>query len=285
MMYGLSRMIFLLLALVAQAASAATADQPERLIALGGDVTTTVYLLAADQRLVGVDMTSQWPETTDSLPNVGYLRQLHTEGILSLRPTQIIASHDAGPPLVLSQLRQAGVSVQLLDEARDPATVISNLRQIGQWLGQDKKAETLAQQLEQHYQQLASSVAAMGRRPKALFLLAQGNGSPMVAGRKTAADSVITLAGGRNVATGFDGYKPISAESVVRMAPEIIMLMNASKQTIGGIDGVLALPGMRQTPAGQQQRIHFVDGQALLGFGPRNAEAEMQLQQALEALQ
>ncbi len=270
----------LLLALASTHAGAA-AKAPARVVALGGDVTATVYLLDAGDRLAGVDTTSEWPAAARKLPDVGYLRQLHAEGILSLDPGMVIANPDAGPPLVLRQLRHAGVHVHVLERARDPAGVLANVRRVGRWLGRAAQAEKLAARLRARYAALATSVAAMKHRPRVLFLLATGNGSPMVAGRHTAADRAIALAGGHNVGEGFDGYKAVSAEALVAMAPQVIVLMREFKQAAGGITGVLAQPGMAQTPAGRARRVIFVDGEALLGFGPRNAKAEQQLQRIL----
>ncbi len=274
----------LLLALAGGPARAAAGTAPTRVVALGGDVTATMYLLDAGDMLVGVDSTSEWPAAAGGLPDVGYLRQLHTEGILSLTPDQVIASHDAGPPLVLDQLRRAGVDVHVLERARDAATVLANIRRIGRWLGHEDRAEALAERLRKRYAALTASVAAMEHRPRVLFLMAAGNGSPMVAGRGTAADRAIALAGGRNAGEGFDGYKPVSAEALVAMAPQVVVLMREFEQAAGGVDGVLRQPGMAQTPAGRARRVVFVDGQALLGFGPRNAEAEQHLQRMLAEL-
>lgn len=262
----------------------ADAATPPRVVALGGDVTATMYLLDAGSMLVGVDSTSEWPAAAGKLPDVGYLRQLNAEGILSLAPGLVIASYDAGPPLVLEQLRQAGVSVHMLERARDPVRVLANIRRVGQWLGHADRAKTLAERLRKRYAALAASVAAMEHRPRVLFLMSTGNGSPMVAGRDTAADRAIALAGGHNVGEGFDGYKPVSAEALVNMAPQVVVLMREFEQVVGGIDGVLRQPGMAQTPAGRARRVVFVDGQALLGFGPRNAEAEQHLQRTLARL-
>lgn len=262
----------------------ADAATPPRVVALGGDVTATMYLLDAGSMLVGVDSTSEWPAAAGKLPDVGYLRQLNAEGILSLAPGLVIASYDAGPPLVLEQLRQAGVSVHMLERARDPVRVLANIRRVGQWLGHADRAKTLAERLRKRYAALAASVAAMEHRPRVLFLMSTGNGSPMVAGRDTAADRAIALAGGHNVGEGFDGYKPVSAEALVNMAPQVVVLMREFEQAVGGIDGVLRQPGMAQTPAGRARRVVFVDGQALLGFGPRNAEAEQHLQRTLARL-
>ena len=252
-----------------------------RVVSLGGDITETLYALDAQQALVGVDSTSEWPAAAKKLPDVGYVRQLNAEGVLALRPSLVIATHDAGPPPVIAQLRSAGVPLEILPASRTPADVAAKVRRIGHLLGRDAQADALAGRIERDYATLARRVAAMPSRPRTVFLMSMGGGSPMAAGRGTAADRMIALAGGRNAVTGYDGYKPVSAEGLVALAPQVIVMMREGAR--GGIDEVLRQPGVAQTPAGKARRVILVDGQALLGFGPRSAGAALALQRQLAA--
>ncbi|TBR36650.1 MULTISPECIES: heme/hemin ABC transporter substrate-binding protein [Dyella] len=278
----LRRMAFLgIAAIVALTSFRAAAETPVRVVALGGDITETIYALGAESSLVGVDSTSLWPEAAQKLPNVGYVRQLSAEGILALHPQLIIATHDAGPAAVIEQLRQAGARLEMLPVSRSPDDALAKVRRIGELLDRKAQAEALAQRMSAHYQSLGASVASMKRHPRVVFLMSAGAGSPMAAGRHTAADRVIALTGGTNVAARFEGYKPVSPEAMVALAPDVIMLMRERATDVGGVEGVLKLPGVTQTPAGKAQRILFIDGQALLGFGPRNAAEAVELQQTL----
>jgi iron complex transport system substrate-binding protein len=263
--------------------SAAWAATP-RVVALGGDITETVYALGAEQALVGVDSTSQWPEAARKLPDVGYVRKLGAEGVLALHPQLIVATHDAGPPVVIEQLRAAGVRVELLPPTQTPADVAAKVRRLGELLDRKAQAEALAAKLDAQFATLAQSVAAMSRHPRVAFLMPVGAGSPLAAGRGTAADRAIALAGGRNAVDGYEGYKPVSAEALVALAPEAIVVMRERADDQGGAAAVLKLPGVAQTPAGRAGRVIEVDGQALLGFGPRTAERAQGLQRRLAAL-
>jgi len=70
-----------------------------RIVAIGGDVTEILYALKADAKIAAVDSTSQFPvQALKEKPNVGYMRALSAEGVLSANPTVIVASKDAGPP-------------------------------------------------------------------------------------------------------------------------------------------------------------------------------------------
>lgn len=272
-----------LLGAAAFASHAATA--PTRVVALGGDITEIVYALDAQASLVGVDSTSLWPQAATHLPNVGYVRQLAAEGVLSLHPQLILATHDAGPATVISQLRDTGVRIESMPVTRTPDTVVAKVKQVGAALDREAAATALAGKLQGQYSALSQAVAAMPRHPRVMFLMSAGEGSPKAAGRGTAADSAIALAGGINVGSDFDGYKAVSPESLAVLAPDVIVLMHETEGQVGGVDGVLKQPGIALTPAGRARRIVFVDGQALLGFGPRNAEHELQLQHVLAAIQ
>lgn len=261
------------------------AATPTRVLSLGGDITETVYALDAQRALVGVDSTSEFPAAARHLPNVGYVRQLAAEGILALHPDLVIATHDAGPPTVLEQLRSAGIRIEQLSTSRTPQAVLDKIQRIGTLLDRSAAAKTLRDRLAHDYAALARQVAAMPSHPRVAFLMATGAGSAMMAGRETAAHAAIALAGGISVGEGFHGYKPVSAEALATLAPDAIVVM--SPRNPAGADPVadaLEIPGVAMTPAGRERRIRFVDGQALLGFGPRNAAQEQALQQWLESL-
>ncbi|HEX7815193.1 heme/hemin ABC transporter substrate-binding protein [Dyella sp.] len=261
----------------------AHAATPQRVVSLGGDITETVYMLGAQSALVGRDSTSQWPADAARLPDVGYVRQLAAEGILSLHPQLIIATHDAGPPPVISQLQSAGVHIETLPVSYTPDAVIAKVRTVGQLLDKSSVADREIAQLQSKYSALAKVVAAMPRHPKVVFMMSAGSGSPMLAGRDTAATHAMTLAGGVNPVVDYTGYKPVSPESLAALAPDVIVLMRERADTLGGVDGVLRLPGVALTPAGKARRVVTIDGQALLGFGPRNADEELALQRELAA--
>lgn len=274
----------LLLAFVVALPGLAWAASPERIVSLGGDITETIYALDAQSSLVGVDSTSEWPISAKALPDVGYVRQLAAEGVLSLRPQMIIATHDAGPPSVLVQLRSAGVRIETLPVTYTPDEVVAKVRTIGHLLGKDAAASQLADKIQAQYGELAKAVAMMPHHPRAAFMMSAGGGSPLLAGNDTAATHAIALAGGVNAVASYTGYKPVSAEAMAALAPDVIVLMRERADVLGGIDGVLKLPGVALTPAGKARRVILVDGQALLGFGPRNAEQELALQRELAAI-
>lgn len=255
-----------------------------RIVSLGGDVTETLYAIHAEAGLAGVDSTSTWPVAAKALPDVGYVRQLSAEGVLALRPDLVLATHDAGPDTVISQLRAAGVRIEMLPVSRTPTDIDQKIRSIGRLTGHADEADALASRVSKEFASLATAVAAMPSHPRVVFLMSAGQGSPMAAGNDTAADRAIALAGGTNVARAMSGYKAMSPESLVALKPDVILLMKEREEAVGGVQGVLAMPGIADTPAGKAKRIFFIEGQALLGFGPRTASEAATLQRRWASL-
>lgn len=237
----------------------------ERLVSVDGALTEIVYALGAEHRLVGVDTTSRFPEAATELPQVGYMRQLNAEGILALRPTLVIASHDAGPEPVFAQLQAAGVKVARISAPDTLEGVASRIRQVGDVLALNARAEQLAAKV---VQAATEELAALpDQSPSTLFLLGTSGRGLMAAGQGTRAQALLELL---NVNNAFEhrGYKPISAEGAVQAAPELVLIGHT-----GSDNSALTASTLAHTPAAEQKRIHTVDVSLVLGFGPRLPQA------------
>lgn len=255
-------------------------DAP-RLVSIGGPVTEIVYTLGADKNLVGTDTSSIYPQAATKLPQVGYQRSLSAEGVLGLHPTLILASAEAGPPPVVEQLKQSGVSWVTIPADNTIEGAKAKIRAVAGALQRDAQGETLVLHLTEEVAKAQALLASETSKPKVLFIYARGGGTVNVAGQGTAADAMITLAGGINAVSGYTGYKPITAEAVVAAAPDIILIPSRGLESIGGINGLLSQPGLAETPAGKSRKVVAMDDLLLLGFGPRLGEAVLQLTQLL----
>ena len=250
-----------------------TALAAERIVAVGGGVTEIVYALGAQDRLVGVDTTSLHPQAARALPQVGYLRALSAEGVLSLQPDVVIADEAAGPPASLAQVAQAGVRVVRVGDGYSADAVLARVAAVAAALDWAPAGAALAAELRADLAAVERAIAGSPSRPGVLFLLGVGRGAPQASGRGTAADAMIRLAGGRNVIAEYHGYRPLSAERIAALDPAVIMTTRETVEQIGGIEAVLRLPGIALTRAAAERRIVAFDSLYLLGFGPRLAQA------------
>lgn len=271
--------------LLASFAYAATGKGKQRIISVGGAITEIIFALNASNDLVAVDTTSNFPESVQKLPNVGYARALSAEGVLALAPTQIIASEDAGPPAVIRQLSSSGIPLAVLPAHHKFEGVLDRIRQIGELTGTQAQAATLMQSLQQEWSKVRTAIEQRkSKAPKVVFILAHAPNQIMVAGRETAAHAVLEYAGASNALTaanGFNGYKPLTPEAMIAAQPDIILVTDQGLKASGGIDAILKLPGVEQTPAGRKRRVLSQEAMLMLGFGPRLPSAISQLDSAI----
>lgn len=258
----------------------AQAPAAQRLVAVGGAITEVVYALGAEALLVGTDTTSLYPEAATRTPKVGYLRQLSAEGLLSLRPDAIVGAGDAGPATVLEQVKSAGVRVELVPADHSFEEVLRKVAVVGAVTGRQAQAAALAQTLKATWAQVQTAVAQAPRKPRALFILSH-NGSPMVAGTGTAAHALLTLAGAENVVQQFAGYRPLTAEAMALVAPQVIVNSTQGIEALGGVDAFWRRPELALTPAFQRKALVAMEASHLLGFGPRMPSAVQALHTAL----
>lgn len=252
---------------------AAAADLPQRWVSAGGALSEWVSALGGESKLVGVDTTSQHPESLKALPSIGYQRSLSAEGILSLRPDILIGTEEMGPPPVLSQVKAAKVQVELFSAQPNLPTLEKNVTHLGQLLGAEPKA---AQLLQTYQQQLdaqkvrVTDAQAKQKAPGVLLLLGHAGGKPLIAGKDTAADWLLQQAGGHNLAT-HTGYKPFSVESLASLDPEVLVFAD---RALTGDAAKAALfkenPILDSSRAAKAGRVLELDPTLLVGgLGPR----------------
>lgn len=247
------------------------------LISLGGPVTEIVIALGEEERLVAVDSTSRHPERLAELPDVGYVRALSAEAILSLDPELVLATPEAGPPAVLSQLESAGIAVVRVPNEPTPAGLGDKIRVVAEALGREAEGRVLAEGLARELEQLSGALAGAEEAPRVLFLLSISRGATLAAGQGTTVAAMIELAGGRNAAVGMEGYKPLNPEAAVAMDPELVLATPQTLGALGGAEALFARPELIGSSAARNGRLLTLDAQLLIGFGPRTGAALRQL--------
>ena len=266
---------------VAANAKTTEAINTSRIVTLSGAITEIVFALGAGSRVVGVDASSSYPQDVNQLAKVSYHRRLSAEGVLSLAPTLIIATSEAGPPAAIEHLRSAGAELLIVPHEPTVESTLMKIERIASALDASEAGDTLITQIREQLNLVRSSHPADNAKIKVLFIYARGQGTLNVAGRVTGADTIIKLAGAVNAVDGYTDYKPLTSEGAVAAAPDVILLMDKGLESIGGPEAVWQLPGLALTPAGRQKRVISLDGLMLLGFGPRLGQAALALNQAL----
>lgn len=262
--------------------SADATDAQADVLSIGGSVTEIVAALGQQHRLKARDTTSSYPPGVADLPDVGYMRALSPEGVLSVGPSLILSEEGAGPPEALDVIRAANVEFVEVPDALTPEGILRKIMIIGDALDVPDRADELAKDVATALQTaLADAERPESEKKRVLFVLSTQGGRINASGTKTAADALIRMAGGINAVTEYEGYKQITDEAVGLAAPDVILMMDR-----GGDHGVadvelFAMPAIRLTPAAEARAAVRMDGLMMLGFGPRTAQAVSQLNGAL----
>ena len=252
-----------------------------RLVSIGGSLTEVIYALGEEKRLVARDQTATYPPAALALPDVGYMRALAPEGVLSVTPTALLVIEGSGPPEALDVLAHAGIDYQTVPESFSHDGILTKVRAVGQALGVVDKAEALAAELDASLKAVEARTSVVPERKKVLFILSTQGGKIQASGTDTAANGIIELAGAVNAITDYSGYKALTEEAIIAANPDFILMMDRGGDH-GGTDAeLLAHPAIALTTAGKNHAIIRLDGAYLLGFGPRTAAAVGELVDAL----
>ncbi len=258
--------------------AAATQSVPLPIVSIGGDVTEIIYALGKADAITAVDTTSVYPpDALKTKKNVGYMRALSTEGVLSTGAMTIIASDRAGPPEVVAALKNASITFHEIKENNSPEGIAEKIKTVGSLVGKSQEADAMAARTTAAFAKLATLRTSIPKKKKVLFVLAVQDGRVTVGGRNTSADAILALAGAENAAAGVDGFKPVTDEQLVAFAPEAVVVMKRPGLKSDPVEDTRNLQGLSASPAVAGKAVFGMDGQYVLGFGPRAPDAATDL--------
>jgi len=251
----------------------------QRIVSLNGTFTEIIFEIGIGNQVVGVDVTSTYPaaELAD-VPRIGHNRNISAEGVLALAPDLIIGRAGELKPEVEAQMKASGVSIMLLPQEYTVEGSKRLIQEVCEALGYADKAESMIRQIDKDLAQ----VKPLDPEKSALFIYARGTGTLMVAGENTQMQQIIALAGAKNAISGFEKFKPLSAEALVEANPDVILLFSSGLNSLEGPSGLLNVPGVAETKAGKDKAFISMDGQLLSGFGPRVGQAIRELNEAFQ---
>lgn len=255
-----------------------------RMVTLTGAIAEIVYSMNLGDRVVGKDVSTTFA-AADGVPIVTRAHDVSAESVLSLRPTLVLADTDTGPSEAMNQIRNAGVPIVVFDVATTVQQIRPRILAIAAALGVPQAGAALADRTDAQIAAATASVPAPQQRLSVAFLYLRGTaGVYLLGGPGSGADSLIAAAGGVDAGTR-EGLKktftPITSEAMITAQPDVLLLMTAGLDSVGGVDGLVSLPGIAQTPAGRDKRVIDVEDGVLLNFGPRTASVIAYIAQQL----
>ncbi|MFI9461239.1 hemin ABC transporter substrate-binding protein [Streptomyces xiamenensis] len=252
-----------------------TVDSAERIIPLSGSIAEIVYTLGLGERVVGRDVTATFEEAAD-LPVVTRGHEVSAESVLSLHPDVVLIESTTGPAEAIDQIRGAGVPVVVFEAAKELDDVATRITAVAGALGVPDAGDALNDRTGQRIAAVRAGLPSGGDRPRVAFLYLRGTASVyLIGGAESGASSLIEAAGGIDAGkeSGLTkDFTPITSEALVTAAPDVILVMTKGLDSVGGVDGLLEIPGIAETPAGADRRIADIQDGVLLNYGPRTDE-------------
>ncbi|MFD4869325.1 hemin ABC transporter substrate-binding protein [Streptomyces sp. NPDC058412] len=250
-----------------------TITSADRVVPLTGSLNEIVYTLGLGRQVVARDITATFEQAAD-LPVVTRGHDVSAESVLSLRPTLVIAETTSGPSEAIQQIRDAGIPVLVVAPAKSLDDVPKRIDTVATALGVKDAGTQLNQRTAERIAAVRKGIpATSGKQPRVAFLYLRGTASVyLLGGSDSGAASLLEAAGavdtGKESGLGKD-FTPITSEALAAAAPDAILVMSKGLESVGGIDGLVKIPGVAQTPAGMDRRVVTVDDGVLLNYGPR----------------
>ncbi len=254
----------------------------ERIVSLGGTLTEIIFELGAGDRVVGVDATSIYPQETEKLTNLGYRQSINLEGIVSLKPDLVIASSKLVPKKLINDLKKLKVNVLVVQEKDTIENARFKIKRISKALNKVTEGKKILTRLNEDVERVRERLAKTNKQKKKLvFIYARGGNRVFLSGENTAAHEMIRLAGAKNAFSGVEGFKPVTAEALMKSNPDAIIMLKSGKESL---ENIWSIKGVEHTKAGKAKKVILVDDLAFLEFGPRSGNELFKFSQAIQKL-
>jgi len=240
----------------------------DRVVSLAPAAAEIVWALGLGELISGKDLVSSYPGS-DQQPIVNPGHEVSLELVLSLKPTLVLADTSDENADAVAKLTKLGIPVVAIPEATTVNEISPRIEAVANALGVVAAGEELVASTEAKLEKSASTSKSEKR---IAFLYLRGNaGVYLIGGKASGADSIINALGAKDAGTelGIEGFAPLTAESLAKANPDVLMVMNDGLASVGGIEKLLALPGVSSTSAAKNSAVIQADDRVLLAFGPQ----------------
>jgi iron complex transport system substrate-binding protein len=252
-----------------------------RVVVLANGVAEIMQSLNAQSIIVGRDISST-EKSLEDIPIVTSGHQILPEKVISLRPDLVLIDASSGPQSAIGQIEKSGIRIVKIPESWTLADIEIKVAAVGAAIGASQQAQILIKKLNQSLAQ-----SQIDKQLRIAFLYLRGTSSVyLIGGEGSGADSIFASLGAVDVGAQQlkNPFNTLTAESLATLNPDVIVVMSKGLESVGGVDGLLKLPGVGQTKAGKNSAIIDVDDSLLLSFGPRTPSLIEQLRIALNEL-
>ena len=200
-------------------------NKNEKIVSIGGSITETIFELGLGNLVIAVDQSSTLPSIVKELPQVGYIRNISSEGVLSMMPTRVITNTDIGPEVAVNEIKSSGIKMKIYDAPKNLDDLKKNIIEIASEFAVEKNAKELINNIEKNKNLIDKKISTNDKKIKMVFIMNPSNSSYTVAGSNTTADYLINILGGENIfSENFSFYRSINKEELIKNNPDVILI-------------------------------------------------------------
>lgn len=193
-----------------------------RIVSICPSNTEIACVLGLEHLLVGLDRSSDFPESVQGLPRVGPDLNVDVAAIVALKPDLVLSSLSVpGMEQNLANLDAAGVPHLVLD-AQSIAGVFASIRLLGRLLGRGPAAEAVVSSMQARLEIARARATTLTYRP--IVFLEWWPKPVIVPGRHCWTTEMIALAGGVSAFAELDVRStPVHNHEVPPRQPDMLL--------------------------------------------------------------
>jgi iron complex transport system substrate-binding protein len=255
--------------------------KPERIVSLIPSNTEIAYELGLGEEIVGVNDNDNFPEEVFEKEKVGGL-EINIEKIISLEPDLILAheSTAASTEAGLQQLRDSGLAVLIVDDAKNIDEVYETIVMIGEATGEKEKAKIVVAEMKEKIDDIAARANEINEdEQKTVFVEVSPSPEIYSVGVNTFMNEMLQLINANNVVTD-EGWIKMDQEAVIESNPDVIITTHGY-YTGDPISDVVSRDGWQNITAVKNEQIVDVHSDIVTRTGPRIAQGVEELAKAV----
>ncbi|MED4974063.1 ABC transporter substrate-binding protein [Geobacillus kaustophilus NBRC 102445] len=251
--------------------------EPKKIVSLIPSNTEIAYALGLGDKIVGVSDFDNYPEDVKTKTKIGGM-EFNVEKIISLKPDLVLAhassAHNSRDGL--KQLKDAGITVLVVNDAKSFDDVYASIELIGKATGASDKAKQVIDEMKEKLAQIQEKAKQIPADKQAnVWIEVSPPPQLYTAGKGTFMDEMLQVISAKNVAGSLEGWPMVTEEKAVAYKPDVIIT------TYGGAKQVLARAAWKDVPAVKNKRVYDVNTDLVSRPGPRLVEGVEELAKAV----
>jgi iron complex transport system substrate-binding protein len=252
-------------------------SEPKKIVSLIPSNTEIAYTLGLGEKIVGVSDFDNYPEDVKNKEKIGGM-EFNVEKVISLKPDLVLAhassAHNSKDGL--QQLKDAGITVLVVNDAKTFDDVYHSIELVGKATGTADKAQEIIKNMKTKLENIKEKAEQIKEKDQVKVWI-EVSPAPEIytAGKGTFIDEMLRVISAKNVAGDLEGWPMVTEEKAVAYKPDVIIT------TYGGAKQVLDRPAWKDVPAVKNKRVYDVNTDLVSRPGPRLIEGVEELAKAI----